>query len=694
MKPTALLAILVLAVLFSFSMASAEEGMWTLDNFPAEAVEAAYGVKIDDAWLDQVRLSTTRLEGGCTGSFVSPDGLILTNHHCLRGCAAQLSSAERDLEEDGFLAAEMKDELRCESEQISILMEMQDVTAQVADAITGLDEQKALDARRKTLTRLEQECENTSRLGDNSDLSCESVSLYSGGQYFLYKYKRYEDVRLVFAPEAGIAAFGGDPDNFNFPRWCLDMGFLRAYENDKPIKSPNYLRMRPEGAAPGEPVFVSGHPGSTERQLTAADLRFRRDITLPTSLLRSSELRGRFIQYGQTSEEALRTVQTPLMYLENGITVRRNELFALMDDQLFARKVKAEQSMREELAADPDLRRQAGKAWDEIQRALDTYETFRDPYIFLEGGVAFNGTLAAYARRLVRGAHERALPNEDRQRGYTEAALPGMRQRLLAPRPVYPGLEETRLAFSLDKLREWLGPDHPLVHAVLGDDSPEGLARKLVSGTKLADPEVRLALWEGGAEAIAASEDPFIVLARTLDPQARALRDRYDAEVEAPMDLAYERIARASFDLYGTDTYPDATFTLRVTYGAVNGWTEKGAQVDPYTVLSRLYERTTGRDPFRLPDSWLAAKSKLDPTTRFNFVATTDITGGNSGSPVVDAKGRLVGLAFDGNIHSIAGSYWFDEQKNRTVSVHPAIMLEALQKVYSADRLIKELNVR
>jgi hypothetical protein len=350
--------------------------------------------------------------------------------------------------------------------------------------------------------------------------------------------------------------------------------------------------------------------------------------------------------------------------------------------------------MREAVAADPGLRRRTGNGWDDIQRALDTYTSFRDPYIFLEAGAAFNGSLAAYARRLVRGATERALPNEDRQRNYTEAALPGLEQRLLAPRPIYPGLEETRLAFSLDKMREWLGPDDPIVHAVLDADSPEDLAHKLVTGTGLADPEVRRALWEGGAEVIAASKDPFIVLVRSLEPQALALRNRYDDEVEAPMDLAYERLSRASFDLYGTDTYPDATFTLRVTYGAVNGWQEKGAAVEAYTVLSRLYERTTGRDPFRLPDSWLAARSKLDPSTRFNFVTTTDIVGGNSGSPVVDARGRLVGLAFDGNVHSIAGAYWFDEQKNRTVSVHPAIMLEALRKVYGADHLVKELDVR
>ena len=694
MKTTAATLILALALLISPSLATAEEGMWTLDNFPSAAVKAAYGIEIDEAWLDQVRLATTRLEGGCTGSFVSPDGLILTNHHCLRGCASQLSSAERDLEADGFLATETKDELRCESEQISVLMEMQDVTAQVADAISGMDEQQAHEARRKTMTRLETECENAGRLGDGTEWSCESVSLYSGGQYFLYKYKRYDDVRLVFAPEAAIAAFGGDPDNFNFPRWCLDMGFLRAYENGKPAKSPNYLSVRAEGASAGEPVFVSGHPGSTERQLTAADLRFRRNITLPTALLRSSELRGRLIQYGRSGEEAQRTIQSPLMYLENGITVRRNQLFALMDDELFARKVEAEQAMRDAVAGDPDLRRQAGNAWVVIQRALDNYRTFRDPYIFLEAGVAFNGTLSRYARGLVRAAGERALPNQERQRNYTEAALPGLEQRMLAPRPIYPGLEEIRLAFSLDKMREWLGPDDPIVHAILGDDSPEGLAHKLVTKTGLGDPDVRRALWEGGAEAIAASKDPFIVLARTLEPQARALRNRYDDEVEAPMDLAYERIARASFDLYGTDTYPDATFTLRVTYGSVQGWQEKGAAVEPYTVLSRLYERTTGRAPFRLPDSWLAARSKLDPATRFNFVTTTDIVGGNSGSPVVDARGRLVGLAFDGNVHSIAGAYWFDEQKNRTVSVHPAIMLEALRKVYGADHLVKELDVR
>jgi hypothetical protein len=667
--------------------------MWTLDNFPTARVLDEYGVKIDRAWLERVREATTRL-GGCTGSFVSPHGLILTNHHCVNRCLSQLSSAEDNVSARGFLAASPEQEAPCTSDHVLVLKETEDITAQINAATAGKTEREANEIRKKTLTRLERECVEASKVSEAGELLCESESLYNGGQYFLYKYKRYSDVRLVFAPEDSVAAFGGDPDNFNFPRWCLDMAFLRVYENGRPAETPNYLSWRPEGPEADEPLFVSGHPGSTERLLTVSELKWLRDVELPLWLLRYSELRGRLIQYGKTHEESARRIQTDLLYIENSIKVRRNELKALLKDELLSRKAEEERSLRELVHKDPAMSNSYGTAWDEIATANRRFRRFYEEYLFLEDNAAFNGRLFPFARDLVRAAVEREKPNEERLREYRETALPRLEQTLLAPRPIYPDVEELRLSFSLEKMREWLGPDSPYVKTILGDDSPDAKAKDLVAGSRLGDPKVRKMLWEGGLRAIEASEDTMIRLALLVDDDARALRRRYEDEVEAPRKAASEKIARARFAIRGTSTYPDATFSLRVSFGAVEGWSEKGEKIEPFTTLGRIYDRATGEDPFRLPASWLEAETRLNPATRFNFVSTTDITGGNSGSPLIDKDANLVGLAFDGNIHSIAGAYWFDRSVNRTVSVHPAAMLEALDVVYEADHLLEELGLR
>ena len=679
-------------LLVTGTQALADEGMWTLSNFPHQALEQKYDLALGDEWLQRVRQATVRLEGGCTGSLVSANGLVLTNHHCVRQCIRQMSDASHDYSADGFLARERAQEIRCESQQVSILTGVEEITDTVETAIRDLSEQEANQRRKGTLTQQEQNCEQASLNSGDGKLYCESVSLYNGGQYFLYKYRRYEDVRMVFVPEASVAAFGGDPDNFNFPRWCLDMAFLRVYENGSAAQTPRHLRWRREGPAAGEPVFVSGHPGSTERLLSVAELRWQRDVVLPNWLLRFSELRGRLIQYGSTGPEPYRIVQAPLMSLENSIKVRRNELRALLNDQLIATKNAEEKALRAAVASDPALEAAYGTAWAEVENALDSFRGFKMAHLFVEDQAAFNGVLFTYARQLLRAATEREKSNTSRLRAYTEAALPQLRQMLLARDPVYENLETLRLAFSLEKLREWLGPDSEYVHEILGQQSPQELARALVRGTRLGDPAIREALWEGGLSAVEESDDPMIQLAIRIEPDARALRSRYESEVEAPMDRAAEKIARARFAIEGTSRYPDATFSLRISYGSVRGWQEDGSAVAPFTRLARLFERATGSDPFRVPDSWLAVRSELDPGTRFNYVADTDITGGNSGSPIVDKKGFLVGLAFDGNIHSIAGSYWFDDSVNRTVAVHPQIMLSALETIYEADELMRELS--
>ncbi len=679
--------ILTMALLISPAV-FADEGMWTVDNFPVDTVQATYGVEISNDWLNRVTSATVRIEGGCTGSFVSANGLVLTNRHCVWDCLSENSSEENNIWEKGFVAAQPGAEKTCKSEQISVLVGITDITDKINAATSGLNDAKANKARKRMLTRLEKSCEKDA----DELLSCESVSLYSGGQYALYRYKRYTDVRLVFAPEEAIAAFGGDPDNFNFPRWNLDMSLLRVYEDKQPAHTPNFLEWRPEGAAVGEAVFVTGHPGSTQRSLTVAELRFQRDVVLPDWLVRKSELRGRYIQFSKIDREAFRIVQNKLSQTENGIKVRRNELAALLNDRLIEKKTLQEDSLRRAIIQDPKLAPEYGSSWNEIETAQHVYLEFRSHYLYNEAAVGFNSDLFAYARTLVRAAAERGKDNEDRRRAYTDAALPQLEQRLLAPAPVYPSLEKLRLSYSLEKMRETLGVDDPFVHKVLGIESPDSLADKLIDGTRLADPKIRKELWDGGAEAIADSDDPMIRIARIVERDASSLRKRYEDEVEAPIKAASEKIARARFLLYGTDSYPDATFTFRVSYGAVKGWVENGKEVNPFTTIGPVFDRATGQWPFALPESWLKARGKLNRKTRFNFISTVDITGGNSGSPVVDKNGKLVGLAFDGNIHSIAGSYWFEPQKNRAIAVHPAVMLEVLEKVYAANHLVAELT--
>jgi hypothetical protein len=693
-RPVALLV--GCALLCATANTRADEGMWTYDNFPVQRVREQYGAEISPQWLDRVRRASVRLSN-CSASFVSEDGLILTNHHCVTACLAQNSTRERSFVEEGFLATDRAREMRCGTQVADVLVEMQDITADVAAAVRGLDAEAAGTARKAALARLEQTCTEDARKRSSRRRSveltpdlCESVTLYNGGQYFLYKYRRYTDVRVAFAPEAAIGAFGGDPDNFQFPRWCLDMALLRAYEGGKPVKVAAPLRIDFNGPAAGELVFVSGHPGGTDRLLTVAELQLLRDREMPQALLRASELRGRYIQFGKSSGAARRIVQEPLGNLENGIKVRRKLLDALHDDALFEQKRRDEADLRQRSNALLGTR----DPWAETAAATKRAQRLYERYTFLEGGAGFNSQMFRWARALVRAAAERPKPNAERLREYSETAIPAIQQRLLANVPVYDELEQLTLSFSLERMREWLGPDEPLVRRLLATESPDALAERVVTSSRLRDPAERRRLWEGGQAAIDASTDPMVVLARSVDAESRAVRSLHEREVEAPIESAAELLAAARFAAYGTQVYPDATFTLRLNYGTVQGWMENGTAVEPFTRLSRLYERATGADPFALPKTWLDARDRLDPTTPFNLSTNNDIVGGNSGSPLVNARGDVVGLVFDGNIHSISGSYWFDTARNRSVAVHTAIMKAALTQVYDAQPLFDELSRR
>jgi hypothetical protein len=688
MKP---LAVVLIAVLLA-APAFADEGMWAYHDFPEAKIKQQFGVDISPAWLDRARTATVRL-AGCTASFVSPDGLILTNHHCADSCLDENSTSAQNLERDGFLARTRDKEVRCTTQIADVLMATENITDKITAGTRNLASQAANEARKKLLTQLEQGCERESAKSKSGPLKCESVNLYQGGQYWLYKYRRYDDVRLVFAPEEDIAAFGGDPDNFQFPRWDLDMSVLRAYDSHgKPASTPSFLHIRPEGPKVGEPVFVSGHPGSTDRLLTVAELEELRDVNLPFFLLRGSELRGRYIQFGKTGAEAHRIVDSPLTSLENVIKVRRKLLDALLDDRLMQHKRDEEAALR---AKFKELNPAAGTdPWTSIAAAEKVERELALQYTLVEQGAGFNSRLFAYARTLLRGARERQKPNEERLREYRDTALPRIEQQLKAPVPIHPELENLTLSFSLERMREWLGPDAEIVRQLLSKDSPDSLAARVISGSSLNDPKERMRLWNGGIQAIEASQDPMIALARLVDPTAREVRKRYEDEVEAPVQAASQQIAQTRFRAFGTSVAPDATFTLRLNVGTVQGWKEGDHDVEPFTYLSRLYARATGQEPFKVPDNWLTAKPQLDPQTRFNLSTNNDIVGGNSGSPMLDAQGNLVGLIFDGNIHSISGSYWFDPELNRSVAVHPAIIIEGLRKVYKADELLAELGIK
>lgn len=672
--------------------ALATEGMWTLDQLPTKAMQKEIGFAPDAAWVAKVMQSSARLGNGCSGSFVSKDGLVLTNHHCIRDCVQQLSTAKTDYIAEGFLAKKRDAELRCPALEINRLEEITDVTAKLAAVTKGLSGESFAKAQKAEIAQLESTC--TGALKDTR--SCEVVKLYQGGRYHLYRYHRFEDVRLAFAPEQAIAFFGGDPDNFNFPRFNLDMGLLRVYEGGKPAAVTSYFPIKSAGAVEGEAVFITGHPGTTQRGLTVAQLETQRDLVLPQRLMLASEYRGYLTRYGAEGKEQARIAQDDLFGVENGLKARKGMLEALQDPAVFADKQKDEAALRAYVGKNPALKKSTAKAWDEIAKAQSVLRNMYWEHRMLEVGGGFYSQHFDQARTLLRAAAERAKPNAERLEEYADARLPQVEAQLFSTAPSYPEYEKVTLAFSLTKLREYLSPDHPVVKAVLGKDSPETVAARLVDGTKLGDLATRKALWADGGKAVAESQDPFIVLARTLDAPSRALRKTYEDEVKAVETKNAEQIAAARFAMLGTSVYPDATFTLRLSYGEVEGWVEKGKPVAPFTTIGGAFARETGADPFALPKSWFTAKDKggLNLAQPFNFVSSNDIIGGNSGSPVINQNAEIIGLVFDGNIRSLGGAFWFDARSNRAVSVHAGAINEALRKVYDAGFLADEMSAR
>lgn len=669
-------------------IAHADEGMWTFDNFPSDRVRQTHGFGPDKEWLDHVRLSSVRLAGGCSGSIVSATGLVMTNHHCARSCIQQLSTQGKDLMANGFSAATAGDEVRCPEIELNQLIDISDVTERISAATRDQSGTKFIDAQRAEMSRIEKACATTDKL------RCDVVTLYNGGRYHLYKYRRFQDVRLVFAPEAAIAHFGGDPDNFMFPRYSLDATFLRIYEDGAPAKMEHHLSWSPTGPKDGDLAFVAGHPGSTSRLFTVAQLEYERDVVLPDRLEWLAQERGMFTEFQNRGAEARRISTPRLLGVENSLKGGRGRHQALLDKTFFAGRVAEEQAFRALVEADPVRRAAYGGAWDAIAQAKLKERRSRKSHLLVEQGRGFTSTLMEHAKTLVRAAAELPKPNEDRLREFADSRLPGVKQRLFSSAPIYDEMEILNLTFALTRLREELGPDDPLVRKVLGRESPEGLAATLVKGTGLKDVAIRKELFAGGQTAVTGSTDPMILLMRLIDPEARAIRKTYEDEIESVLKKNGELLAKARFEIHGTGAYPDATFTLRLSYGTVRGFEHNGGKVAPVTTFAGLFDRDTGKTPFDLPASWLSARPILNLDTPMNFCTTNDIIGGNSGSPVVDKEGRVSGLIFDGNIYSLGGDYGFDETVNRAVAVHSSALLESLGKVYGARRILDELRPR
>ncbi|MCY2958776.1 MAG: S46 family peptidase [Planctomycetota bacterium] len=691
MKPIPSLAIAAVAALTLLSPRSrADEGMWLFNKPPTKQIQAKYGFELTPQWLEHVQKSCVRISTGGSGSIVSPNGLVMTNHHVGSDMLEKLSTGDKDYIKDGFYARSYAEEVPCPDLEINVLWTIEDVTERVNKAVpatASLAEQNS--ARRKELSAIE--AQSLKETG----LKSEVVTLYQGGRYHLYRYKRYEDVRLVMAPEKDIAFFGGDPDNFEFPRFDLDMCFFRIYEGGKPLAAEHYLKWSRNGATDNELVFVTGHPGRTERLNTHAHLEFMRDTQYPLQMRNMWRREVQLATFMGRSEEFRRIAEGDFFGIQNTRKARTGILAGLQDPALMAQKLAAETELRKAVAANPQWEKDWGDAWSQVEAAKRVHSELLVRLSAFGGpGMALGGTMFGAAKDLVRLADESAKSDGERLREYRESNKASFEFGLYSPAPVYPDLEVEKLAASLQLMVELLGGKDPAVVQALAGKAPRERAEELIRGSGLADVAVRKRVAAGGKDAITSSSDPLIQMVRSLDGENRALRKRYEEEVDAREKAAYAKIAAAKFAKYGEDQYPDATFTLRLSYGAVKGYPQGGKQIVPFTNFAGLYARAEERGnvyPFEVPKRWLAAKSKLNLNTPFNFVSSCDIIGGNSGSPTINRAGEVVGLIFDGNIQSLVGNLMFDETYNRAVSVDSRAMIEALRTVYGMERLADEI---
>jgi hypothetical protein len=678
----------VVLFLIATPCARAEEGMWTFDNFPIARANQTLGTHIDQAWLDRVRLASVRF-GGCSAGIVSRQGLVLTNNHCVATCVANLSTPTAQYSETGFTPRRREDEAKCPGAIAEVLLSIADVTPRMHAAGARLTGQAFTAARDAEAGRIEKEA-----CGSDATRRCTVVSLYRGGQFKLYTYRLYNDVRLAFAPEDRAATFGGDPDNFSFPRFAVDAAFVRLYENNRPLATPNHFTWNASRPTAGEAVFVSGSPGATQRLLTQDQLTTLRDVVLPLDQLISSELRGRLLQFAAGGGEQAFIVMDTLVSLENTYKRGLGRMRALVDAAFMDRRARQEREFRERVAADRSLSERVGDPWADLSAVQPSQRELYPAYSLLETRAGGGSQLFAWAWTLVRGAEERAKPSDQRLPEYADSRLAGVQTRLFAERPVYAALDRLQMEWWLAKTREWLTVDDPRVNALLGRESPEGLAARVITGTRLADPALRRSLWEGGGAAIMASQDPLIRYVRSIQDTTRAIRREWEEKVQGPTDRASERLADARFAVFGDTVYPDATGTLRLSYGRIEGSNVPGQRFEPFTAFSGLWERATGAPPFDVAPRLLSAKDRIDPSTFLDMTTSTDTIGGSSGSPAINAAGEIIGANFDSTVLTQRSAYGYDRDVNRSIIVTTMAITTALRQVYGMQQLLAELGVQ
>ncbi|MGI8897735.1 MAG: S46 family peptidase [Pyrinomonadaceae bacterium] len=668
----------------------ADEGMWTFDNPPRKQWKERYNFEPSDAWLEHVRLASVRVEGS-SGAFVSPNGLLMTNQHVASGQLQKLSTAERNLRRDGFYASTPAEELKCPDLEVNVLVSYDDVTARVQGAVkTGVSGKEANVARNAQIAAIEKEST------DKTGLRSEVVALYRGGEYWLYRYKKYTDIRLVFAPEEQVAFFGGDYDNFTYPRYCLDVTFFRVYENGQALKTQNYLKWSAQGPADGEFVLAIGVPGSTNRLLTLSQVQFQRDVGNPLQMQVWNARRDALVGYGATGPEPLRRALNTVRSLSNSIKRLVGQQDGLSNQRMMSKKEQDEKALRAAVASRPESQQAYGSAWEDISTAYRELPTYAKRTAF---STIAHSRLGQIASTLVRYSEEAEKLNEGRYEEFRDSKLESLKFNLFSPAPIYADMEEAILASWLADAQQALGADDPFVRAALHGSTPAELAKSVVAGTKLSDVSVRKALFEGGAQAIKKSDDPLISLARRVEPIIRELRAWSEAKIQSVETAAGQKIAAARFAVLGRNVYPDATSSLRISYGRVLGYEEDTTLVPYKTTFNGIYDRAASfdeRPPFDLPQRWRDGKSKLDLTTPMNFVYTADTIGGNSGSPIINRNAEVVGLNFDSNIQKLPNRYWYvdEAEGGRAVAVHSAAIIEALRRLYGAERLAAEITGR
>ncbi len=687
MKTTVQLLTVVVIVMANSVPAMSDEGMWLYNDPPRRLLKEKYGFEPTDAWLEHLQKSSVRFNSGGSGSFVSADGLILSNHHVGADALHKFSDEQHNYLRDGFLARSRSQEKRCLDLELNVLMSIEDVTARVNAAVrSDMTAEEAFLARRAIMAEIEKE--SLEKTGLRSDV----VTLYQGGKYHLYRFKKYTDVRLVFAPEQQAAFFGGDPDNFEYPRYDLDVCLFRAYENDRPAKVEHYLTWSTDGVSDGELVFVSGHPGHTSRQLTMAELDYLRDRQFPYVLQRLYNLEVALSVYSSEDRENARRARDLLFGVQNSRKAREGMFAGLLDPAIVERKRTAEERLRAAAARSPQAR-EIVPAWDRIAEAQQIIAQNALQYRLLEGANGFHSILFNIARTILRAVEEKGKPGGERLREFRDSNLESLEFQLFSREPIYDDFEQLKLANSLTWLVQQFGSSDPLVQKVLTGKSPRERAAELIAGTKLQDVEFRKKLYAATPAEVQAARDPMIELARLIDPPSRAVRKVVETQDEIKRQ-AHAKITQARLALEKSTPYPDATFTLRLAFGTVKGYEENGRSIPFQTTFTGLYERAAAHEyqpPFDLPQRWLDRKDRLDLDTPLNFVSTADIIGGNSGSPVVNRQGQFVGVIFDGNIQSLVLDFAYTDVRARAVSVNCQAVIEALRKVYDADAVADEL---